>query len=85
MTQPRNLAQDTPGLPAAVPKGLPVLSTLMVKTTTNIQAQGDSHPLERYYRPLQRWDKIAPCRIDSKNLSGQVKPAPHNTNSKNLL
>jgi hypothetical protein len=46
---------------------------------------GTSHPPERHHRPLQRRDKTAPGRADSKSLSSQVKPAPHSIDSKNLL
>jgi hypothetical protein len=49
------------------------------------KAQGLHILQERCHRPLQWQDKTTPGRTDSKSLSSQVKPAPHSTDSRNLL
>jgi hypothetical protein len=87
IAQPRNLARDTHGLPAAVPGVLQYWDCRYPDDQHSIEypSPGAPHPPERRHCPMQRWDKIAPRRTNSKKLSGQVKPTPHSTDSKNLL
>jgi hypothetical protein len=87
MTQPRNSARDTPELPQprSEASSTETASTRTLNTATNIQARGLHIPQERRHRSLQWQDNTVPDRTDSKSLSSQVKPAPHNIDSRNLL
>jgi hypothetical protein len=86
MTQPHNLARDRPGLPVATPGGgASSTGHLDGQLPINyLRLEGFISP-ERRHCPLQQRDKTTSGRTDYKNLSSQVKLAPHNTNSKNLL
>jgi hypothetical protein len=85
--RPRNSARDTPGLPRAALGGFHYRNCRYPygQLCTKYPSPRDSHPLKRRHRPLQRQDKTAPGRTDSKSLSKKVKPGPHGTDSKNLL
>jgi hypothetical protein len=87
MAQPHNPAWDTPGLPTAAPGGFQYQDRRYPDDQHSIEylIPGASHPSERHHRPLQRWDRTVPGKTYSKNLSDQVKPMPHSTDSKNIL
>jgi hypothetical protein len=87
MTQPHNLARDMFGLPTGALEGFQYWDRRYPNDQHSIKytSSGASHPLERHHHPLQRWDRTAPGKTYSKNLSGQVKPSPHITDSKNIL
>jgi hypothetical protein len=65
--------------------GITQYQVLRWSTLRQISKPGGLTSSERHHRPLQRWDKTTPGGTDSKNLSGEVKPAPLHTDSKNLL
>jgi hypothetical protein len=86
MPQPHNPAQDTPKLPGAALGGFHYWNRRYPygQLSTKYPNLGASHPPEKRH-PLQWQDKTAHGETDSKSLSGQVKLAPHGTDSKNLL
>jgi hypothetical protein len=65
--------------------GTGIIGTRTVNSSSNICTWKASLPLDRRHRLSQRQDKTVPSRTDSTNLSGQVKPVPHSTDSKNPM
>jgi hypothetical protein len=81
-----NPAWDTPGLPAAVPSGFEYQDCRHLDSQyrqKNPSPGGFTSPGKGSTAHYS--DKTVPDRTNSTSLSSQVKPAPHSTNSRNLL